>query len=85
MTTPRTRRKQYPSDIAQQPKPGTLSFSVPETAWVLSSSPNHVWLLIKNGHLKPFKNGRKTLISLDEVEDFMARGGTAGPAQDAAS
>lgn len=49
-----------------------LAVSIPMAAYKLSVSPRHVYTLIETGELKSFTSGRRRLISLGEIEKYIA-------------
>jgi excisionase family DNA binding protein len=67
------------SAVATEPASGTLALTVNEAAYVLRVSPNTIWNLLADGRLSGFAVGRRRLIALSEIEDFIAAGGTESP------
>ena len=71
----RSARRRKPVQ-AEQPAPGRMALTVPETAWELNCHPNSVHNLIRAGELKSFVLGRKRLVARSAIEELIARGGT---------
>lgn len=53
-----------------------LAYSVEDAAIALSIGRTRAWQLIREGDLSAIKIGGRTLISVTELADFLARGGT---------
>jgi len=45
-----------------------LALSIPDTAWTLSVSENHVRNLIDRGQLKRVSLGRRALVTMDSIK-----------------
>lgn len=50
--------------------------TVPQTASVLNCSPRSVWRFLAAGSLRRVRLGRAVRITRDNVEEFVAKGGT---------
>lgn len=64
--------------LAPNPEHGVprLAYCVEDAAIALSIGRTRVWQLIREGHLNAIRIGGRTLISVAELADFVARGGT---------
>jgi excisionase family DNA binding protein len=51
-----------------------LRYSVPEAAEMLGLHPNTVWKRIHTGELKAVRDGRRVLITYDELHRYATRG-----------
>ena len=71
----RAARRRRPPVQAEQPQPGRMALTVPETAWELNCHPNTVWNLVRAGALESFTLGRKRLVARTAIEAFIANGG----------
>lgn len=50
-----------------------ISVSVPEAGRIIGVGRTKIGELIRNGDLKPVKLGRRTLLRVSDLEDFMER------------
>jgi excisionase family DNA binding protein len=55
----------------EKEKPQKLAYSVPDAAYALSLSPDYVWKLIYSGELRSLKVGKRRLITLAMLEEFL--------------
>lgn len=84
MTSTQRTHRQSPSrvtPVAVEPEANRMALSVPQTAWLLGTSPNFVWGILAKGELGSFHLGRKRMIARSEVERFIAAGGTHDDAE----
>ena len=70
---PSTTLPPSPSNEQNVPR---LAYCVEDAAIALSIGRTRVWQLIREGDLSAIKIGGRTLISVTELADFVARGGT---------
>jgi excisionase family DNA binding protein len=55
----------------ERPRVEKLCYSVPEAAYALSLSPDYVWKLIYAGELRSVKVGKRRLIPVEVLKEFL--------------
>jgi hypothetical protein len=64
----------FPRVVPREPPPaGAITVTVQRGAAILDTGPGTIWKLIAAGELSSFSIGRRRLITLKSIEDFVAR------------
>lgn len=71
------KRRNRPDERAQEPPPGRVAYTIPETAYVLGCSVPQVRNMLELGALPRTQIGRAVRVSRVAVEEFVNTGGVA--------